>query len=113
MVKPEPEEIEKKEDGSLRVKWTDGHEGVYPPNYLRFHCHCAACVEEWSGRQLIKPEAIPEDIRPLRLSPVGQYALHIEWSDGHNTGIYSFDLLRSICPCAACHVGDHSNQIME
>jgi DUF971 family protein len=113
MVKPEPEEIEKNQDGSLRVKWSDGHEGVYPPHYLRLHCHCAACVEEWSGKQLVQSENIPEDIRPLRLSPVGQYALHVEWSDGHSTGIYSFDLLRSICPCPVCRRQDGNEQTME
>jgi DUF971 family protein len=102
MNNPQPEEIEKNLDGSIRVRWTDGHEGVYPPKFLRLQCHCAACIEEWTGRKMLKPESIPDDIRPERLSPVGQYALHIEWSDGHATGIYTFDLLRSICPCEDC-----------
>ena len=112
-MKPEPEEIEKNKDGTLRVKWRDGHEGVYPPDYLRLRCHCAACVEEWSGRQLIQPEGIPDDIRPLKLSVVGQYALHIDWSDGHSTGMYSYDFLRSICPCADCRVDESDQTMME
>jgi DUF971 family protein len=33
---------------------------------------------------------------------VGNYAIHIEFSDGHSTGIYSFDLLRTLCPCEDC-----------
>ena len=113
MNKPEPEEIEKNQDGSLRVKWSDGHEGIYPPDYLRLKCNCAACVHEWTGKQMVMAETIPKDIRPLRISPVGQYALHIEWSDGHSTGIYPFELLRSLCPCDVCRSGDQSHAVME
>jgi DUF971 family protein len=98
----QPVEIERLSDGALRVKWNDGHEGVYPARYLRANCRCAACVEEWTGRQLVNADQIAADIRPVRISPVGAYAIHINWSDGHDTGIYAFDLLRSICPCAGC-----------
>ncbi|MBI3994517.1 MAG: DUF971 domain-containing protein [Nitrospirae bacterium] len=102
MFEVRPVEIEKREDGSIRVAWSNGHEGIYPAAYLRENCHCASCIEEWTGRKMIEPEAIPNDIRPLRISAVGQYAIHIEWSDGHSTGIYAFDLLRSLCPCPSC-----------
>ena len=109
----QPEEIEKNQDGSIRVRWGDGHEGIYPGQYLRLHCHCAACIEEWTGKQLVRSENVPMDVHPLKLSAVGQYALHIEWSDGHATGIYSFDLLRSICPCALCSKKEGSMDGME
>ena len=101
----QPTEIEKKPDGVIRVKWVDGHEGFYSSKFLRGQCRCAACVEEWTGRLLIEPGQIEEGIKPVRLSPVGSYAIHIEWSDGHTTGIYAFDFLRSICPCADCAAG--------
>ena len=39
-----------------------------------------------------------QDVHPVRLSAVGNYALHIDWSDGHHTGIYPWDMLRDICP---------------
>jgi DUF971 family protein len=45
---------------------------------------------------------VPEDVKPVRIDPVGRYAIHIAWSDGHTSGIYSFEHLRSICPCPAC-----------
>lgn len=102
MDRVQPVEIQKRDDGSIRVAWSDGHEGIYPASYLRENCHCAACIEEWTGRKMIRPDMIPPDIRPLHISAVGQYAIHIEWSDGHSTGIYPFDLLRRICPCPAC-----------
>jgi DUF971 family protein len=101
----QPIEIEKRSDGTIRVTWDDGHEGVYVPAYLREQCRCAACVEEWTGRKMVNAAMIPSDIRPLRISAVGQYAIHIEWSDGHATGIYSFDWLREICPCDLCRTG--------
>jgi DUF971 family protein len=36
------------------------------------------------------------------VEPVGSYAIRINWSDGHSSGIYSYDHFRNICPCAAC-----------
>jgi DUF971 family protein len=41
----------------------------------------------------------------LNVEPVGGYAVRIDWSDGHGSGIYSFDYLRSICACSACRGG--------
>jgi DUF971 family protein len=59
-------------------------------------CPCAACVDEHTGAQLLKPESVPLDVRATKVEPVGQYALRITWSDGHQTGLYSFDLLWAI-----------------
>jgi ATP-binding protein involved in chromosome partitioning len=55
-----------------------------------------------SGRPLLDPAAIPPDIRPVSLALVGAYGLKIQWSDGHSTGIYTFDLLLRRCPCPRC-----------
>ncbi len=105
---PMPVEIERLPDQRIRVKWSDGHEGFYPPFYLRNHCRCAACIEEWSGKRLIQEGMIPKDIRPLKIEGVGRYAIKVEWSDGHDTGLYSFDLLREICPCENCGGKDYN-----
>jgi DUF971 family protein len=104
---PTPVEIERLSDQRIRIKWIDGHEGFYSPFYLRNHCRCAVCVEEWSGKRLIKEGSIPEDIRALKIEGVGHYAIKINWSDGHDTGLYSFDLLREICPCEVCGGKDY------
>jgi len=40
--------------------------------------------------------------RATAAAQVGNYAIRISFSDGHSTGIYSYDHLRSICPCAVC-----------
>ncbi len=92
-----------REDGGLRIDWLEGrHQGFFPSRGLRLACPCAGCVEEMTGRRLLNPTAIPEDIRPLRVGLVGTYGLRVEWSDGHNTGIYTFTRLLDTCPCPAC-----------
>ncbi|MEW6323904.1 MAG: DUF971 domain-containing protein [Nitrospirota bacterium] len=96
-----PVEI-KKEPAGLRVTWADGHVGVYAHRYLRANCQCAACVDEWTRKVLVAVDQIPPDIAPAAIRPVGRYAVHIAWSDGHETGIYAFTLLRRLCPCAEC-----------
>ena len=42
------------------------------------------------------------DYPALNVEAIGAYAVKIDWSDGHKTGIYSFDYLRKICQCDAC-----------
>lgn len=91
----DPERIERVGETALKIRWSDGHESLYPWHLLRAVCPCAACRE--SG-----PVSPSPDIKPLELTPVGRYAMAIRWNDGHTTGIFSHDYLRSICPCEAC-----------
>ena len=89
----------------LEIAWSDEHLSRYPVVMLRRACRCAACIDEWTGEQILKEDQVPEDVKPLRLEPVGRYAIHIAWSDGHSTGIYTFDHLRRLCPCVKCRGG--------
>jgi DUF971 family protein len=57
------------------------------------------CVEETTGRALLDPATVPPDVRPLKIALVGAYAIRIEWSDGHGTGIYTYEILWRLCPC--------------
>jgi ATP-binding protein involved in chromosome partitioning len=99
---PMPHAITREANGVL-VEWdTAGHAWLYPAHELRLACPCAACVEEMSGRPLLQPSAVRPDIRPEVLSLVGAYGLRIRWSDGHDTGIYTFELLRALCRCPSC-----------
>jgi DUF971 family protein len=45
---------------------------------------------------------VPDDVRPVSVELVGAYGLRIQWSDGHGTGIYTFQRLLASCPCARC-----------
>jgi DUF971 family protein len=69
---------------------------------LRLSCRCAGCVDEFTGQPLLDQARIPEDVHPLAIHYVGNYALRIDWNDGHGTGIFPFDYLRAICPCSDC-----------
>jgi DUF971 family protein len=100
-----PQHIGPTADGrALQIVWADGHESVYEPRYLRLLCPCAGCVDEFTGRPLLRPETVPQDVYPTAINYVGRYALQFVWSDGHDTGIYSFETLRDVCPCAECKI---------
>lgn len=97
-----PLKFEKAGDRQLKIIWKDDHTSLYTFYDLRNACLCAYCVDERTGLRVLDPNSTPEDIRPLGVNPVGHYGIQFEWSDGHKTGIYSFDYLRQICPCKIC-----------
>jgi ATP-binding protein involved in chromosome partitioning len=80
----------------LRLDWTDGATTRLPYFDLRMACPCAQCVDEHTGARTLRPESVPLDVRVTGADPIGQYALRLRWSDGHQTGIYSFDLLHKL-----------------
>ncbi|HWG58883.1 MAG TPA: DUF971 domain-containing protein [Candidatus Acidoferrales bacterium] len=93
----------------VEITWSDGHTSRYDFPYLRDHCPCALCNDEREKKDKLSDKtggaALPM-FRPRATAKgakaVGNYAIHIEFSDGHSTGIYSFEHLREICPCAEC-----------
>lgn len=97
-----PVEIRKKSGERITIRWADEHESVYPARALRGRCPCAQCVSETTGKRLVQEEHVDPGVHIVAARIVGNYALHFDWSDGHTTGIYSFDYLRRICPCKAC-----------
>jgi DUF971 family protein len=88
------------ESGRLRLIWSDGHVAEIDYGYLRGYCPCAGCQGHGAGPVRFKPRPTP--VEPLEIRPVGNYAVSIQWSDAHDTGIYRFDFLREICPCPVC-----------
>jgi ATP-binding protein involved in chromosome partitioning len=81
---------------TLAIVWSDGRESRYAVRDLRLNCPCATCRDEMTGERILDPARIPEDVRPVNLQSVGNYGLKIRWSDGHDTGIYSYDRLREL-----------------
>ncbi len=100
-MKPIPQEIKAKE-GKLTILWNDRHASRYDCRELRLACRCAACIDEFTHENLIREDQIPPRITPKKIEVMGNYALHFDWSDSHNTGIYTYDLLREICSCDDC-----------
>ena len=88
--------FQRKEDHSLIVVWNDRKRSEYKVRDLRLNCPCAVCVNEWTGKRMLHPADVPENVRPLRIFSVGRYAMGVEWSDGHSTGIYGYDYLRRL-----------------
>lgn len=80
----------------IQIEWNDGKKSVFQSKDLRIACPCAVCVNEFTGQRTLDPNSIAQDIRPLSISPVGRYALHIVWSDRHTTGLYGFEYLRKL-----------------
>jgi len=94
----------------LAIAWADGHESYYPFDDLRKRCPCAACrarpgVDSVAGPLRVVQGPRPGELRIVDLRPVGAYAVQIVWSDGHDTGIHSFETLRRECPCPECAGG--------
>ncbi|MFK7895092.1 MAG: DUF971 domain-containing protein [Myxococcota bacterium] len=91
-----PTQIQQHNPRTLAISWADGADSLIDVRALRLACGCAICVDEWSGEPLLAPESVPEDIAPVGIESVGRYAIQIEWTDGHNTGIYPFERLRRL-----------------
>jgi DUF971 family protein len=93
----EPREIKQQDDFTLQITWADDQQCLYKSAELRRSCPCAQCVNEWTGERVLKPESVADEIEIKDLSLVGRYAINFRWSDGHETGIYSFRYLRELC----------------
>ncbi len=102
-----PKTIKRLGKESIEIVWQDGHCGVYPNRYLRENCPCASC-REGKPRRLLPVLGAPGELYPLQLGIVGRYAISIQWSDQHDTGIYSYDTLRQLCPCDVCQPPAHN-----
>ncbi|MGB4257613.1 MAG: DUF971 domain-containing protein [Phycisphaerae bacterium] len=86
------------QDRILEITWEAGTKARLSARHVRAACGCASCVDERTGARILDPQSIPEDIDIIAMHPVGNYALHIEWSDGHDTGIYPWERLRLLGP---------------
>lgn len=99
----DPVHVGPTEDGHrLAIDWRDGHRSEYRPRYLRLQCRCAGCIDEYTGRKTLDPSTVEPGVFPMAIRYVGRYALAFDWSDGHSTGIYTFEQLREVCPCGEC-----------
>ena len=106
----DPEHIAISKSKGIKIDWKDGHRSDYGLTFLRDKCPCATCTGA-HGTPPREPEAdnpfqmFKPALKMLGVEPVGNYAIRINWSDGHNTGIYSYEHFRRICQCPACKSG--------
>jgi DUF971 family protein len=92
----EPVQIVEESDSEVSIKWSDDAETRYSAVQLRRACPCAGCINEWTGERMLKDDDVAEDMTFSRIAIVGRYALNFNFSDGHDTGIFSFTFLREL-----------------
>jgi DUF971 family protein len=127
--KPTAVKIHVSTGAGVDITWADGHASHYDFPYLRDACPCATCNDERekkaaeespaakAARASVAPLPASSPLLPMfkpkaranSATSVGSYAIQINFSDGHNTGIYSYEQLRMICPCAACAAAFRAN----
>jgi len=101
-----PLKLDLKKDQALEVQWRDGRQCRYSISYLRSMCPCAQCRamrdEQKTAKKKLSLTILPGNyagaLTATSAAMVGNYALKIQFSDGHDSGIFSFGYLREICP---------------
>lgn len=88
--------ISQKNNHVFEIEWSDGVVQDFLLSDLQKACPCAQCTDEVSGRSLVDPSMISDDVRALFIRSVGRYGLRIQYTSGCSTGIYSFDRLRKM-----------------
>ena len=119
-IQPAKVRVNKTEGTGMEIEWKDGHRSSWTFPWLRNACPCATCHEERdaAGRQPGEPRPKSETLLPMyepppqptAVTPIGAYAISFTWSDGHSSGIYSWDFLRRHCTCDECKLkrSEHS-----
>jgi DUF971 family protein len=108
---PYPTNLELRAEDKLAITWSDGQVREYTFRELRDKCPCATCREKRSAPAQpapLLPVLAAAQLQPLKIvdmSPVGNYAYGIAFSDGHDTGIYTLDLLRELGTVAVSEGG--------
>ncbi len=92
----QPTQIIEESDREVSIRWSDDSETSYAAAQLRRCCPCATCVNEWTGKKILDDSQIGDDLSFSSISIVGRYALNFHFSDGHDTGIFSFAYLKNL-----------------
>ena len=103
-MSPQPTKLALTDDHRLRIEWSDATTRYYTYRQLRDACPCASCREKRRAPPAAEsdnllPVLSAEEAAPLTIRgmvPVGSYAYSIDFSDGHDTGIFTFELLLSL-----------------
>ena len=80
----------------LEVTWPESRIDRFPYLTLRAECPCATCRNEWTGERMLDPKSIRPDLKLVGMENVGTYAVQFSWSDGHSSGIFTWETLRGL-----------------
>ena len=92
----EPVQIVQESPSEVSIKWSDDTESRFTAAALRRSCPCAGCINEWTGEKMLDAGKISDDLTFRKVAIVGRYALNFDFSDGHETGIFSFKYLKDL-----------------
>ncbi|MDP2654150.1 MAG: P-loop NTPase [Candidatus Omnitrophota bacterium] len=84
------------DQSAISLRWADGTQDIFSNRDVRLSCGCALCVNEMTGEKILNPESIRADIAALKIVTLGNYAIGIDWNDGHSSGIYPYKNLKSL-----------------
>ncbi len=91
---PQPTEIKLHQKSRvLEISFADGKIFALPCEFLRVYSPSAEVRGHGPGQEVLQPGT--KNVEITHIEPVGSYAVQLTFSDGHNTGIYSWDLLHS------------------
>jgi DUF971 family protein len=98
-----PRQVDIERERGVNVTWDDGHVSTFSVQALRVNCPCAKCRGLRDQGQVVWPAGgAPEPLRIESAEHVGNWGLNLHWNDGHTTGIYTWETLRSWCRCEEC-----------
>jgi DUF971 family protein len=81
---------------TIIINWADGKTTRLSYKDLRDACRCAGCVDELTGKKTLDRNSISDHIGVDEPEPVGHYGIRFAFTDGHDTGIYTWERLRSL-----------------
>ena len=84
------------DEKNITLSWPDGSQWTVNNRALRLKCRCALCINEVTGKKILREEKIRPDIAPKEAFPLGNYAVGINWNDRHSSGIYSYELIKEL-----------------
>ena len=100
-----PEFVDQISYDVITIRWDDGHESIYFAENLRKNCPCAVCAgkeEDKNSSPFKMLKSNPKKVKFENWEMIGRYAVGFHFSDGHKTGIYTYETLRSLCQCDFC-----------
>lgn len=81
---------------TITLSWPEGEIATVSNGALRRACSCALCIDEMTRAPLLDPQSIPMDIHAEKVGIIGNYAITVDWSDGHNTGFFPYSTIREL-----------------
>jgi ATP-binding protein involved in chromosome partitioning len=93
---------------TITLTWENGEKSTVSNAALRRACSCALCVDEMTRAPLLDPRSIPMDIHAEKVGIIGNYAVMVDWSDGHNTGFFPYSTIRELAAKVSAGCGSGS-----